>query len=218
MTERIITAWSWTIGSDDKTDRIVLRGAAVRRFMKFVKRKDRVDVPQLVGYKVETGRPVYVRFLGRAWVIERRPHMASDARATILKLLDKWEEVEQARAEQVAAIFAELRSVVDGGDGIGVKLTRLKTFWCETWTERYGERCEFDHRKDTGHLKRWLVANWSPEQIEAKMLAYLTDNDAFYVSRRHPFGFFVKGFNTWRGITEAVPVDSGQAAKMRGRA
>lgn len=144
--------------------------------------------------------------------------MASDPRATITKLLTAWSQLEADYTLKRDAILAELHAVVGGDDGIGVKLARIKAYWCEAWELRHKEKCDFDHRKDTKFLKDKL-AGYSEAEICAKISSYIANDEAYYVRARHSFSLFRVNFNTWRGIPSHVaPADTsiGALKELRG--
>lgn len=138
--------------------------------------------------------------------------MAGDARATILKLLDKLAVVD----EQRAAILAEIRTLAGDGEGIGIKLARIKRTMCDIWTEVHKEKVEFDHVKHTGFLKKKLVT-FTEAEILAKYQDYLISTDAYYTKARHPFGLFISSFDRWRGMPLASEDRSAEVLRqMRG--
>ena len=121
--------------------------------------------------------------------------MADDPRAKLLKLLEALRELDEKRS----AIYAEMDTLLAGGEGIGPRLSRLKGQWCEIWTQRHKEKCTFDHVKHTAFLKKKLLT-FSEAEIIAKFQSYVTSEEAYYVRARHPFGLFMTNFDTWRGI------------------
>ena len=130
--------------------------------------------------------------------------MAADPRTKLAKLISALMELEADYHQKRAAIHAEMNALVSGDDGIGVKLARLKARWCETWTARHHEKCDFDHKRDTAWLKAKLVAGFTEDEIGCKIQHYVITEDPYYVRARHPFSLFKTSFNTWRGIPAGV--------------
>lgn len=147
--------------------------------------------------------------------------MATDARAKLAKLLDALTALDEHCAETCGAkrqaIYAEMAAALGKGEGIGSRLQRLKAYWCLIWTERHKEKIEFDHVAHTGGLKKKALA-FTNSQIETKMANYLACDEAYYVRARHPFGLFLKTFDTWRGMPEAQhdSAASDTSEKLRG--
>lgn len=144
----------------------------------------------------------------------------SDARQKVIGLFDKLNELEEEYRAKRDALMAEIAAALGGGEGIGAKLSRLKKTYSDLWQAAYRSGpYQFDHKVDTGHLKRWLVAGFSEDEITARMVAYLRTADPFYVKARHPFLIFVKGFNGFVPMSTAPiedPSAAATAAKLGG--
>ena len=138
--------------------------------------------------------------------------MAADIRPKLLKLTAALVALSDDYETKRDAIMAEIDALLQGGDGIGLKLARIKAHWCAVWTERHKEKCDFDHRKHTGWLKSKLLAGFTEDEICCKMQSYVTNDDSYYVKARHPFPLFMTGFNTWRGVP--APVDTSAAQSI----
>lgn len=150
--------------------------------------------------------------------IGRVTGMASDPRATLVKLLDAFEDREAQRRAELDALIVEMRALVTGGETIGQKLAAVKAHWCAAWTERHHEKCAFDHVKHTAALKKKL-ATFTVEEISVKISSYLASEEAYYVRARHPFSLFLTSFDSWRGLTAAsAPLATGldDLRQMRG--
>jgi hypothetical protein len=139
--------------------------------------------------------------------------MAADPRPKILALIEKRREL----FEQSAAIDAEITRLLNGGEGIGAKLTRVKAFWCATWQERHREPFDFDHAKHTDFLKKKILAH-GEESVTAKIANFILGEDAPAARARHPFGWFMQGYNTIKGLPSVPePVHSSDKIKeLRG--
>lgn len=129
--------------------------------------------------------------------------MAADPRAKFAKLITALDALDADYAEKRQALMAEIHAIINGDEGVGAKLARLKAHWCSVWTETHHEKCDFDHRKDTGFLKTKLLAGFTEDEIACKMQSYVTSTDPYYVKARHPFGLFRTNFNSWRGVASA---------------
>lgn len=143
--------------------------------------------------------------------------MAADPKSsTLLKLLDALREVR----EKEDAILAEMATLIDGGEGVGAKLARLKAAWQEAWAMRYHSPYTFTNHAMVGaSLKRFLRAHDEAE-IVARMFTYVKSEEAFYLKVRHSFEVFVKGFNSFVGLPRetASSDDSAQRAReLRGQ-
>lgn len=101
--------------------------------------------------------------------------------------------------EQESALIQEVMTILAGGEPLGMRLKKLKAQWCDLWQERHKEKCAFDHVSHTGGLKKKLLT-YGDDVVRAKMVSYLASDDPYYVRARHPFGLFLKTFDTWRGI------------------
>lgn len=140
--------------------------------------------------------------------------MATDTKATLIKLFDALRECR----EKEDAVLAEIATLLSGGEGIGDKLKRLKVFWCATWQERHHEPFDFDHAKHTAFLKKKLALH-AEEIITAKMYSFLMGHEPAAEKARHPFGWFMAGFNSYKGVVHDLdqPNESAQKAReMRG--
>lgn len=121
--------------------------------------------------------------------------MASDPRAKLLRLLDVAQELE----EKLVAVRAEMRALITGEDGIGVKLKHLCRHYSETWETRYGTPYVFAFTKDMPQWKR-LLRSMSVEELEARVVSFIRSDDKFYIQTRHAFGVFVKSINSLAGL------------------
>lgn len=136
---------------------------------------------------------------------------ATDARQKVIGLVDKLNELEAEYRDKRDAVMAELSAVLGGGEGIGAKLSRLKQTYSDLWQAAYRQGpYQFDHKVDTGHLKRFL-RTFTEDEIAARMVAYLRTADPFYTKARHPFLIFVKGFNGFVAVSTA-PIEDPSAA------
>lgn len=138
-----------------------------------------------------------------------------DIRAQLAKLL----EVERDLLEKLSAVHHEMDALVNGDEGIGPKVTRLKALWLATWAGRYqGQTYVFNNHAMVGaSLKRWLVSGISEHEIGARMFTYVKTDDQFYVRARHSFEIFVRAFNQLVGLPKAVNEDTAEQSAQRAR-
>lgn len=135
-----------------------------------------------------------------------------DPRAQLAAILEKHGEL----IEKLQALHTEMTILVHGGDGIGEKLKRVKAFWCETWQQRHGERFDFDSVKHSGWLKKKILSD-GEARVTAKMYSCLMGDEPAALRARHPFGWFMAGYNTYRGIVAGDDNESAsQARDLRG--
>lgn len=130
----------------------------------------------------------------------------ADAKAKIPQLISEVRE----RLDEIETLMGE-------GDIPDVRKSAkrgLQTF-AKLWSNRHGEAYDTKWVADRPHLNRWLRQGHPIERIEAKMAAFILDNDPALVRARHPFTWFVSRFNTIRvdvdrADTPAPPVDCWQ--------
>lgn len=137
--------------------------------------------------------------------------MPADPRATLLKLLDALRDLDEKRA----AIYAEMDTLLKGGEGIGQKVTRLKLSYSQAWETRYHSKYTFTNHAMVGaSLKRFLAAHGETE-ITARMFTFIKNDDPFYVRGRHDFALFVKAFNQCVGLPAPVADTQVEASTAR---
>lgn len=96
--------------------------------------------------------------------------------------------------------LAEMDAILGGGVGIGAKIQQVETAWQAAWSSRYHGDYVFQYQKDRPQWKR-LLKSFTPEALQVRILGYIQDEDAFYVSRRHPLGLF------WQAVNKYAPVN-----------
>jgi hypothetical protein len=128
--------------------------------------------------------------------------MATDARATLAKLLTALQDLR----EKEQAILSEMSALIHGEEGIGPKVTRLKLAFSQARETRYvGQPYVFVNHPAVGAaFKRWLLAGISEAEIVERMISYVKSDDRFYVQCRHSFEVFVKVFNQLVGLPQTV--------------
>lgn len=102
--------------------------------------------------------------------------------------------------EQQAAQHDTLREIERVLAGDNPVLT-LERYWLEAWWAVYREKYVWVYAKDRAQLKRLLKA-LTPDQIQARMSAYLSTREPFVERNRHSFGLFCSTINSYGG-TEA---------------
>lgn len=139
----------------------------------------------------------------------------SNSRATLIKLTEALIALETEYQVKRSAIHAEMAILLGGGDGIGIRLNRVIAHWCETWEERHHETVAFDRKAHTAFLKAKLLV-LPDEQVMMKMTNFLLcDDPPELVRSRHPFAWFRKTFDTWRGLPQHNGVDPSAETRDR---
>ena len=119
--------------------------------------------------------------------------MPSDPR--LVKLL----AVQKDLIEKLQAVTQELDDLLGGKAGTADLLKRLEAHFDQVWCVRYATgqhgRYVWAYAKDRPQMKR-LIKTLGVEEIERRMIAYLKNDDSFYVKARHPFGLFVASINS----------------------
>lgn len=144
----------------------------------------------------------------------------NDPRAKLAALVALLQTLDADYSEKRVAILAEMTALVNGDDGIGVKVARLKAEWSETWALRYQTPFVFTNHAMVGaSLKRFLKTH-SEAEITARMLRFIQGHEPFHVQTRHSFEVFVKSWNQLVGLP-VERADSGQGIdalrQMRGK-
>lgn len=80
----------------------------------------------------------------------------------------------------------------------------LIRLFCDTWKARHGVPYTFLEGKDGRHIK-WILAALLEDMVEASEIvkAYIGDDDAWLVDKRHPLGILVSNFNKYRARKSA---------------
>lgn len=96
-------------------------------------------------------------------------------------------------------LLEEMQALLNGHAGVGDTLKQLYAAFDVAWCARYspGEqnRYVWVYARDTPGLKR-LLKSLPVEEIERRMLAYLRNDDPYYVRARHPFPVFLASINS----------------------
>lgn len=137
--------------------------------------------------------------------------MADDtkAKATIAKVV-KLLTVLRDLDEKRAAVMAEIDTVLEGKASIGDLMREFSEHFDRLWGERYagGQTGHYiwTYAKDKPHVKR-LIQTLGVEELKARAVTYLRNDDAFYARARHSFGAFVASINSH--AAPAAPVAGG---------
>lgn len=106
--------------------------------------------------------------------------------------------------EKAEAILQEIDTICAGGASVGEQLKALQQAWNTTWSAGHnGDVYLFTFAKDVPAMKRLLKA-FALEDLQARMVAYMKDDDPFYVRARHPFGVFAMNVNRWTTTQASV--------------
>lgn len=145
--------------------------------------------------------------------------MASDTLAKVRKLVDALGELEREYGEKRGLLVAELGELLNGGEGTGPKVTRLKAEFQSVWKSRYQSAYHFTNHAMVGAtLKRWLQSH-SEAEIAGRMVVFMQSENPFYQQTRHAFEVFVKVFNQLVVVpAHGIPEDETAARRraMRG--
>ena len=98
--------------------------------------------------------------------------------------------------EKAEAILQEIDTLCAGGASIGEQLKALQQAWNTAWSTRHGGVYLFTFAKDVPAMKRLLKA-FALDDLQVRMVAYMKDEDPFYVRAKHPFGVFAANVNRW---------------------
>lgn len=142
----------------------------------------------------------------------------SNDRAKVIALVDKLRELDDDYCEKRAALMTELSAVLGGGEGIGDRLKRVKGEIGAIWQGRHKEVFAFDHVKHTAWLKKKILEHGEAVVI-AKWHSYVANDEGYYVRARHSFALFMPGWNNWRGVVDASPIEdsSERLRELRGQ-
>ena len=106
----------------------------------------------------------------------------------------------QQLVSEVRERLDEIESLMGEGEIPDVRKSgkrAIETF-CALWKNRYSEPYLPNWTVDRAQVKRFLTKGVTIERLEAKMAAFILDNDPALVRARHPFTWFVSRFNTIR--------------------
>jgi hypothetical protein len=124
---------------------------------------------------------------------------------------------------KVAALLDEIHAVLGGHAGIGQKMRTVTDAFSAAWEVRHRSPYLWDGKRDFPSLKR-LLKTLSAEDVAARAMLYIRDDDAFYVTARHPFRLFLTNINRYApeghdAIFDALDQEAAEtAALLKGRA
>jgi hypothetical protein len=98
-------------------------------------------------------------------------------------------------AEKLAAIDAEIHTVLEGEETIAQKLKRLYRAFSKAWELRYGAGYVMNFQIEGPLAKRMLTRGLTVEDIEQRAIRYIRRDDDFLRKRRHDFQLFAKMIN-----------------------
>lgn len=137
-----------------------------------------------------------------------------DEKPKLVKLLGVLRDLR----EKEQAVLDEINDLLGGGVGIGAKLKLLYTRFAEAWHFEYREPYVFNYTKDAPQMKR-LIKAMSVEEIDARILSYVQNQDPFFTRSRHSFAMFVATINQHVGLPKAAidPLEAEVAETQRKR-
>lgn len=123
--------------------------------------------------------------------------------------------VTQMRVEhdRLGALIEEFDNLLAGKASTGELLKGLYATWSELWESRHRSKYAWAMERDAPNMKK-LLKLLGVDELEAKMVSYIKNEDPYYAERRHPFGLFVSSINSHRGLAtrrfdDDAPVVSG---------
>lgn len=103
-------------------------------------------------------------------------------------------------------VLEELTQIIAGETTIGKTMRRVSDHYLEVWEQRYHSKYVWQGAKDSAKLKR-LLRILAVEDVEARIVAFLKDSDAFYVQTRHPFVLFAANVNRYASARPTEVLD-----------
>jgi hypothetical protein len=132
--------------------------------------------------------------------------MASDVQR--LQTATKLIAMQRELLEKLQAVGEELDAVLGGKATIGDKLRQVCAAFDTAWGQRYAGgqtgRYVWNRGPDMAALKR-LLKTLTAEELEARAVRYVSDEDRFLSQRRHPFQLFASGVNKYALANVDVP-------------
>ncbi len=121
---------------------------------------------------------------------------------TVAKLL----VLQKDYIDKLNAVTLEIETILGGGASTGDLLKRLYLHYDTVWAVRYahGETGKYiwTHPRDAAQMKR-LVKMLGVEEIERRVIAYMRNDDPYFVKSRHSFGAFVVSINQHAAAAES---------------
>lgn len=104
---------------------------------------------------------------------------------------------------KVDDITLEIAELCGGRPGVAAKVATLERAWQDVWTVRYGSAYQWAYAKDRPAWKR-LLKTLSVDELQARIVSYISNPDPFYLTRRHPFALFVASINSHAGLGTSI--------------
>jgi hypothetical protein len=89
-------------------------------------------------------------------------------------------------------LLRDIKLAVAGENPVAV----LRSYYGAAWKGKYGRDYVWNWAADSGQLKR-LLKSMTVEEIQTRMVVYLSDDDLFYNKNQHPFGLFSSRVNAF---------------------
>jgi hypothetical protein len=115
-----------------------------------------------------------------------------------LKRITKLFEALEELATKDAEIRAEIMKLLRGEPAMGDLVKAAMLHFGASWKIRYRSEYAWRFAIDTPHLKR-LIKLLGPEELHARMTAYMVNNEDYFKRARHSFGVFVSTVNQHAG-------------------
>ena len=131
----------------------------------------------------------------------------ADADKTTLEKIGKLTVLLRELQAKEYAVVEEMQALLGGKAGVGEVLKRLQKAFDAAWCSRYAVgttgRYVWQWARDLASMKRLLKA-LTAEQLEARFLVYVRNDDPFFTKNRHTFGLFVSSVNQWAPEAEST--------------
>ncbi len=98
--------------------------------------------------------------------------------------------------QRMGELLEELAGLLASASAQNVTLRHLADYYIELWEAHYGHRSVWHRAKDTWQLKR-LLRILSPEDLKARMAAFINDPVPYFVDAGHAFCLFASVVNRY---------------------
>jgi len=119
--------------------------------------------------------------------------MADADKATLEKVKKLYEALRENQAKGYE-LLEEIGRVLGGEPGIGALLKEAERAFETGWRSRYPGGYIWRYTSDRPQMKR-LLKVLTVEEIAARSVRFITNDDPFFVKGRHSFGMFVATIN-----------------------
>lgn len=97
---------------------------------------------------------------------------------------------------KLGALLDEFDALTGGKATVAEKLKEVETKWIELWQGEHGEPYVFtDYAKSRGQIKTLFRKGLSAAQIVSRAAVYITGDNPYYKTRKHPWDLFISTIN-----------------------